>query len=286
MTSAAHSIDRANADFWNELCGTTLARTLGIQDSSPDSLRRFDEAYLGLYPYLLDYVEPDRMAEQTVLEVGLGYGTLGQRIAQSGAFYLGLDLAPGPVAMMNHRLRIHGLRGQAIRGSILDCPVRAGSVDRVVSIGCFHHTGDAGRCIEETHRVLKPGGTATLMVYNRFSYRQWMRWPVQTLRTWLGETGLLQAPSAASEEQKRVYDASADGMAAPETVFLSLRRLRSALRRFSRVEIRKENCGDLSIGFRVPYLSKKLGLPLIPRRNLLSTLGRCLGLDLYVQAWK
>ena len=284
MTSAAHSIDRANADVWNELCGSTLARTLGIQDRSPESLRRFDEAYLGLYPYLLGYVEPDRMAGQTVLEVGLGYGTLGQRIAESGASYLGLDLAPGPVAMMNQRLGMHGLRGRAIRGSILACPVTSSSVDAVVSIGCFHHTGNVQRSIDETYRVLKPGGTATLMVYNQFSYRQWMRWPVRTLRAWLHAAAGSAPPP--TERQRGAYDSDIGGRAAPETAFVSVPTLRKMLQRFSRVEINRENCADVFLGFRLRHLDKEIGLVLVPRKRLLSSVGRWAGLDLYVTAWK
>lgn len=288
MNAATKSsdVDRANAEFWNELCGTTLARSLGVSDSSAASLRRFDDAYLALYPYLLDHVQPARMAGQRVLEVGLGYGTLGQKIAESGAHYVGLDLALGPVAMMNHRLGIHHLRGQAIRGSILDCPLGSGSVDHVVAIGCFHHTGNVQRAIDETFRVLRPGGTAVLMLYNQFSYRQWMTWPGRTVRAWLAEAGITDGPLDTSMEQKRSYDANAAGQHAPETVFVSTRGLRNMLSRFSQVEIQKENCSDLSVGLRIPYANRALRLSLIERKKLLSTLGRRLGLDLYVRARK
>src|SRR5688572_16592594 len=108
-TRGSPPLDRANAEFWNELCGTTLARSLGIVDRSAASLRRFDDAYLDLYPYLLDYVQPERLAGGSVLEVGLGYGTLGQKLAEAGARYIGLDLATGPVTMMAHRLKLGGL---------------------------------------------------------------------------------------------------------------------------------------------------------------------------------
>jgi hypothetical protein len=46
---------RPQRGFWDELCGTNLARTLGISDASEESLARFDEAYFALYSYLLDY---------------------------------------------------------------------------------------------------------------------------------------------------------------------------------------------------------------------------------------
>src|ERR1700704_5998571 len=46
-------VDRENAAFWNELCGSWIASQLGIMDSSPASLKKYDDWYMGLYPYLL-----------------------------------------------------------------------------------------------------------------------------------------------------------------------------------------------------------------------------------------
>jgi len=269
------ALDRANAEFWNELCGTSFARHLGIRDHSSESLRRFDEAYLDLYPYLLDRVPASTMAGKRVLEIGLGYGTLGQKLVEAGADYTGLDIARGPVAMMNNRLRLQGLRGHAMQGSMLDCSLADESVDVVVSIGCFHHTGSIERCVDETWRVLKPGGHAYFMVYNLFSYRQWLRWPKRTLDAALGTTGQASR-TGASEAQRKAYDANSAGAAAPETVFVSRGQLRSMLARFSEAEFRLENCDHITLR----------GRTLVPRRLLLSTVGRMAGLDIYVAATK
>src|SRR5437762_12834713 len=110
-------IDQANAEFWNELCGTGLAVHLGIKDHSQESLRRFDQYYFDFYPYLEPIIQPARMAGRPVLEIGLGYGTLGQRLADAGADYHGLDIAQKPVEMMNHRLRMLGRSQKARQGS-------------------------------------------------------------------------------------------------------------------------------------------------------------------------
>jgi len=40
-----NDISAANASFWNELCGTNAARSLGITDASPAALARFDQWY-------------------------------------------------------------------------------------------------------------------------------------------------------------------------------------------------------------------------------------------------
>ena len=44
--------DARNAAFWDELCGSALARQVGIEDASAESLERFDAAYMASYPYL------------------------------------------------------------------------------------------------------------------------------------------------------------------------------------------------------------------------------------------
>ena len=74
-----------------------------MQDASAESLARFDRAYLDIYPYLERYL-PWHSGER-LLEIGLGYGTVGQLLAQRGTDYHGLDISPGPVAMMSTAFR-------------------------------------------------------------------------------------------------------------------------------------------------------------------------------------
>lgn len=97
-------LDAANATFWDELCGSALARSIGVTDGSPASLRRFDDAYMGLYPYLRGHLDPILRRKGRTLEIGLGYGTVSALIASSGADLHGLDIAQGPVDMVRGRL--------------------------------------------------------------------------------------------------------------------------------------------------------------------------------------
>jgi SAM-dependent methyltransferase len=276
MDTTDHEIDRANATFWNELCGTQLASACQIEGRSAEALVRFDQAYLSFYPYLLDYVQPSQVAGQFVLEVGLGYGTLGQQLAGAGALYHGLDLAEGPIEMMSYRLRAIGAKPRVFRGSGYALPFDANRFDYVVSIGCFHHTGRLQECIDEVHRVLKPSGSSVVMLYNNFSYRQWLTSPVRTLAAFARDLASSPADSRANERQRRLYDANSSGAAAPETVFVSVRRARELFRAYSSVDVHKENCGDLLPG------GSRLGL----RQLFLGPLGRRAGLDLYVVARK
>jgi SAM-dependent methyltransferase len=272
-TGSTTDVDSANAEFWNELCGSTLAQALGITDHSLESLQRFDQAYLAFYPYLLDRVGLGDLAGKVVLEVGLGYGTLSQQLAAVATDYIGLDVAAGPVKLVNHRLGMMGLPGRAIQGSMLDAPLPSESVDAVVSIGCFHHTGDVQRCIDETYRLLRPAGVARIMVYNRFSYRQWLKWPKQTLRAAVRER---RDVPAASVDQRGAYDVNSAGVAAPETDFLSAQQLAGMFQRYSRFSCHKENCGELPFGLH----------RLVPRKLLLPSVGRLAGLDIYIDARK
>jgi SAM-dependent methyltransferase len=271
-------IDRANGDFWNELCGTGLAKHLGINDHSAASLQTFDQYYFSLYPYLMPIIKPRRMTCKSVLEVGLGYGSVSQQLAQCSAKYNGLDIAPNAVRMVNSRLRMQNLHGKAICGSALAMPFPNESFDYVVSIGCFHHTGNVQRCLDETCRVLKPGGTAVVMVYNKYSYRQWRVHPLRTLRACLQDLFASTKPAQSIDTQSRAaYDANQAGDAAPETVLLSIAQLRRMLGGFDHVTFSKQNCDPLI---------RRNGTVLVDRSKLLSNLGRLLGLDIYFEARK
>jgi SAM-dependent methyltransferase len=272
MTMAAGtSIGAANAAFWNELCSSVLARSLGIIDDSPASLARFDRWYFDFYPYLAQHIPFTALSGKRVLEVGLGYGSVAQRLAEAGVVYHGLDIAAGPVAMVQHRLAQKGLTGDVRQGSVLACPWPDASFDHVVAIGCYHHTGDPRRALVETRRVLRPGGGTTIMVYAAYSYRRCARWPIATARRWLAERAGGPLPPASAAE-RAAYDADTSGRAAPETAFVSGVWLRNAMRDWRRVEIASENIGTGGL-FRF-----------LPRRFLLAALGPWCGLDLYVRA--
>lgn len=262
-------ISARNSLFWNELCGTALAKSLGISDSSPSSLEKFDNWYFTFYPYLLRYVRPELCAGKRVLEIGLGYGTVGQRLAQAGATYTGLDIASGPVEMMRHRLAMHGLPGNAVEGDALDCPFKSDSFDFVIAIGSLHHTGNLARAIDEVHRVLVPKGEAVIMVYNAYSYRRW-RWSFGSTMRYLLWDRLGSGPKPnASEMERARYDGGSDGSAPPATEFVSAHQMRRLTVNWSGISIRRENIGAESF------------LKHFDRRFLTKTFGPSLGLDLY-----
>jgi SAM-dependent methyltransferase len=270
---AQKDIDAANAAFWDTLCGSHLAQMLGVTDNGPGSLKRFDDWFFDFYPYLLTHVPVQTFKGKRVIEIGLGYGSLSQKILEAGAEYVGMDIALGPVAQSRHRMQQSGLHGEGIQRSFLDNGLPDSSFDAVVAIGCFHHTGNVQRCFDETWRILKPGGTAHLMVYNRYSHRRWMQNRESFKREFLKETFGLLDTAKAEESERAANDTNLDGVAAPETVFLSAREIKRRMRRFSKVKVIKENMDDSSD-------------PQWDRKRVLDSWGRWMGLDCYIVARK
>ncbi|WP_133126953.1 class I SAM-dependent methyltransferase [Legionella nagasakiensis] len=274
-------IDQENQLFWNELCGTQLAKELGVVDSSQDSLSKFDNFYMDFYPYLEKHLFLDEIKEKNVLEVGLGYGTISQKLALTGANYYGLDIAPNAVAMARHRLEQHGITGDIRTGSMLECPFPDNYFDYVFSIGCFHHTGDMQACVDETYRVLKDGGKAVIMVYNKFSLRLWMKWPKWTAKNFMFQ--FLGKNIHANEEHRKAYDTSSSNNGAPETEFFSIREIRRIFKRYHSVKTTRENFDEdvaLTVGKLPIYRFKKRA------QCLDNKWARYFGLDLYIHAVK
>ena len=179
MESPHKETNKANQEFWAEPCGTNTKayRKFGFK-----SREAFDSWYFGFYPYLEKYIPFENIKSKRVLEVGLGLGTVSERLANEGAIYYGMDIAEGPVAEVKGRLGSLQLNGEVLLGNVLECPWDDDYFDFVISIGCLHHTGSLVHAIGELIRVLKPGGIGILMVYNAFSYRQWLTAPCVTWR--------------------------------------------------------------------------------------------------------
>jgi len=269
-------ISNKNEEFWDELCGSQLARCLGITDSSPESLKKFDDWYFDFYPYLFHHIPFSEMMGKQVLEIGLGYGTVAQRLAEAGADYIGLDIAFNPVSMVNQRLTQNNLSGKAVQGSILESHFPDNTFDYVVAVGCLHHTGNLQLAIEQCRRMLKPGGQIIFMVYNAYSYRRFRITPLLTIKYWFRELfGYRGVVGEGSTKQRAAYDANSDGSSAPHTDWISKCSLNHYCRAFTSFKATIEN-----IDQEIPFRST-------PRNILLKTIWPSIvGLDIYVTAKK
>jgi len=105
-----------------------------------------------------------------VLEIGCGLGTDGAQFAKAGADYTGVDLTDAAVELARKHFELLGLRGEFRTADAENLDFADESFDLVYSHGVLHHTPDTAGAVREIHRVLKPGGRASVMLYHRGSY--------------------------------------------------------------------------------------------------------------------
>jgi ubiquinone/menaquinone biosynthesis C-methylase UbiE len=125
------------------------------------------------YHDLIDDLEIELSAPYThgrdVLEVGCGTGLLLRRFAVTARTAIGVDLSPAMVAIARER----GLDARV--GDALALPFADESFDLVVSFKVLPHVPSLLRALREVARVLRPGGTAIIELYNPHSLRGILR---------------------------------------------------------------------------------------------------------------
>jgi SAM-dependent methyltransferase len=105
-----------------------------------------------------------------VLEVGCGLGIDLARFSEGGAQVVGVDLAERAVQLALDNFEQGGLDGNFAVMNGEGLAVQGSCFDVVYAHGVIQYTADGQRLVDEIYRVLKPGGTAILMVYNRRSW--------------------------------------------------------------------------------------------------------------------
>jgi ubiquinone/menaquinone biosynthesis C-methylase UbiE len=112
----------------------------------------------------------DAFRGKSVLEVGCGIATDGLEFARNGARYHGVDLTPHSIELAEERFQLFGQSGQfKVANAEERLPFPDATFDHVYSFGVIHHSPAPEKIVKEIHRVLKPGGTFTVMLYNRTS---------------------------------------------------------------------------------------------------------------------
>jgi ubiquinone/menaquinone biosynthesis C-methylase UbiE len=102
-----------------------------------------------------------------VLEVGVGQGTHAQLIAEQARSFTGIDLTTAASQGTAKRLKVFGMRGRILQMDAEAMEFKVSSFDFIWSWGVIHHSANTRKILEEMHRVLRPGGRATVMVYHR-----------------------------------------------------------------------------------------------------------------------
>jgi len=160
-------------DFWNTAaCGENLyLHGVSTADFDLQSRRRYE-----LEPFILDFARFEEAKGQKVLEIGTGLGADYQKFAEAGAELYGIDLTPRAVEYTQRRMECFGLSSTLNVGDAERLMFPEGAFDQVYSWGVLHHSPDTEKAISEVLRVLRPGGSAKIMIYHKWSMIGLMLW--------------------------------------------------------------------------------------------------------------
>ncbi len=112
----------------------------------------------------------------TILDVGVGTGYFALPIAEAlpGARVLGLDVEPQMLEVLTERAAAapHGHRVEPLEAPEDRIPLPDASVDMVLMVNLYHELADRVAYLEETRRVLEPGGHLVICDWDPDSTRE------------------------------------------------------------------------------------------------------------------
>jgi ubiquinone/menaquinone biosynthesis C-methylase UbiE len=120
--------------------------------------------------YLPKLVNFSGYAGKDVLEIGCGVGIDLVRFASGGAKVTGVDFSTTAIELAEQHFKTAGQEAKLLLmdGEAMDFPDE--SFDVVFAHGVLQYTADPFRMAREMYRVLRPGGQAIVMMYNRISW--------------------------------------------------------------------------------------------------------------------
>lgn len=154
-------------NFWGmAVCGSQFVRH---SKDLADFYRQYRAFRYRNEPHIKEFVPFAEMRCKEVLEIGCGGGVDGSLFAASGAHYTGVDLTELAVSASRRYFEILGLPGVFRVENAEELGFHNSSFDVVYCYGVLHHTPNPAKIVYEIHRVLRPGGQAYLMLYNKHS---------------------------------------------------------------------------------------------------------------------
>jgi ubiquinone/menaquinone biosynthesis C-methylase UbiE len=171
-------------DFWDKAsCGEDLyLKSLDKAGYMAQMQKRYE-----LEPFIENFAKFEKSNGKDVLEIGVGLGADHQRFAQAGALLTGIDLTERAVKHTRHRLSLFDLKSNIQVADAEALSFAEKSFDLVYSWGVLHHSPNTERAIGEVWRVLRPGGRARIMIYNKHSligYMLWLRYALLAGKPW------------------------------------------------------------------------------------------------------
>lgn len=173
-------------EYWDEnTCGTNFTNEEKYTKEYFDDI---EQTRYEIHPEVFNFAQFSRFYGKKILEVGIGAGTDFIQWVRSGAEAYGIDLTPEAIKHVQTRLEVYGLEAAEIKVSDaenLDYPDNM--FDLAYSFGVIHHSPNTPKALDEIIRVIKPGGAAKIMIYNRHSllaYFFWIKHALLKFKPW------------------------------------------------------------------------------------------------------
>jgi SAM-dependent methyltransferase len=252
MSSLAEEKLRAREQWSQDPCGAEYDREheLGTRDFFDAVEHHRYTEYAPWMPRLMGF---ENFRGARLLEVGCGMGSDLLQFSRGGARCIGIDLTPRSVEITRHRFRLYDAGGAFMISDGEHLPFGEESFDVVYSNGVLHHTPDTAGAIREIHRVLKPGGTAKIMLYHRNSLNYWFE---VVLRRGILGAEFLRGRSA-EEIMSRVIEYS-DHEARPLVKVYSRKQARDLFSLFKDVTVDVEQLTRAELRFLAPLVSESM----------------------------
>ena len=169
------SLDQVH-NFWSEKsCGEVYA----IGSVASERYKNETHNRYKLEPYIKSFAQFESFRDKDVLEIGVGMGSDHSLIAMSQPTNLwGIDLTQRSIDHTSTRFKILGLKSNLSVGNAEKLSFRNNQFDAIYSWGVLHHSPNTEKAFDEIYRVLKPGGTAKIMIYYKYSptgFALWLR---------------------------------------------------------------------------------------------------------------
>lgn len=203
----------ANKNWWqkNPMRYDFLKKPIEADEFSPEFFREVDRRFLRsvriAFPWKLvpldNFISFDQFKSRDVLEIGVGMGTHAEILSSHARSYTGIDLTEYAVRATRKRFDVFGCNGHVLQMDAEQMDFQDAAFDFVWSWGVIHHSADTRRILAEIHRVLKPGGRCTFMVYHQSVWNT-------LIRGWL-YYGLLQGGIFQGKNMHELIQENTDG---------------------------------------------------------------------------
>jgi ubiquinone/menaquinone biosynthesis C-methylase UbiE len=172
MNESLQSTVASVHDYWNvHTLGLQYVTDRSLEVGSPEffaHIRPWMNPYK--FPWIMERIEREAaiLNGRHLLEVGCGMGYDSLEFLRRDVRVTATDLTPNAVELTRRHFEIEGVQAEDVRtANALNLPFEDNTFDAVWANGVLHATGDTARAVQETRRVLRPGGRAIISHFYR-----------------------------------------------------------------------------------------------------------------------